>query len=283
MEDEMIEVNTLTDGYTLIAEAIKQMRPGVAVEPKVSEHVAAGVLVIDGHTISFKPSLRVLHDEYTNKTVLQKSNFKDEYQDVTEDDILQIAKTALSLADGEMARTSFASRIKAIYDQIAKALEAKGATVTRKLHGGIEGVDGQPAWYILKIDEIEERLGRYKSRKSGKLAIVVGDFGNKTRFPERKDGSFSYDVIADKLIAWANERNFHADAERTRKDNEKRIKDLASNLGVESYRWSGLSIDASTSTDHPVRLSIRYDNIVTIDNAEKLIAGLQALGLFVKK
>lgn len=130
----------------------------------------------------------------------------------------------------------------------------------------------------------EEARSRYSFsyRHNGKIRVVVGEYGNKTSYPQRKDGTHSYDKIAENAIAQmrAQERRAAADltARQTRASNEASAKALCKELGISE--WSGsFSVRASQVADQPAFVEYKISRAMTCDDARKLHAALKELGL----
>lgn len=83
----------------------------------------------------------------------------------------------------------------------------------------------------------------YFAKASGKYRVTVGAYGDRQSFPERKDGSYNYDSIADKLMVLINAEV--ADQQRAviRDSNADALAALRAKHGLDQY-------DTKVTTTH---------------------------------
>lgn len=122
-------------------------------------------------------------------------------------------------------------------------------------------------------------------KATGKTRITAGEFGDRTSYPERADGTHNYPAIADKLIAQLDRqiaRRKQREAEAANKAVVPRIIEAngLSSRGDKECGWKGgLTVSASSSTDVPVRIEFKLDRAVSEARANEIIAALTALKL----
>jgi hypothetical protein len=132
------------------------------------------------------------------------------------------------------------------------------------------------------IDYVEEREhhSSYRSRPSGKLRLSIGAWGDRASYPQRKDGSFSYDKIAVVLRGMASRKKVEAAMEAARAANANSVAALQQELNLPDY--SGV-VAASSNPEKPVlvdlsRVSSAKLNM-TVDAARALMVDLRKHGI----
>lgn len=123
-------------------------------------------------------------------------------------------------------------------------------------------------------------------RETGKIRVTVGNYGDKTQFPQRKDGAHSYDKIAE--LAVNKMRNAE---ERQRREQEaidsqmlnaKVINPLRDRLGLNEH-YGAMTVAASNSTEKPAFVRVDIRKAMTVEQAVALHEALLSLGLVKKE
>lgn len=171
-----------------------------------------------------------------------------------------------------------------IYRGITNALQRKTAAgeVTLDETTLTLTVKGTNASWRLSIDTEYERGSRWSARPTGKLRVVVGDFGDRTSYPQRKDGTHNYDAIADKLLAHANAVLARQSAEQVKRTNTVIAERLVQELGLPAY-GSGVTIEATTNPAAPIAFKFSTSGAISVERATALVAALRAAGLVAAK
>ena len=68
----------------------------------------------------------------------------------------------------------------------------------------------------IRPQKSKKALSFIQSKYTGKWSIIIGDFGNKKRFPQKKDGSFSWNKIAEEI-------KYRLDVEKARQEHKEKI------------------------------------------------------------
>ena len=125
----------------------------------------------------------------------------------------------------------------------------------------------------LFIDIIEEYSGsKWSSRKTGKLRIAVGSYGNRQSYPQRKDGTFKYDAMATTLYWIARRRIAQRVASQVQATNQ-----LAASAFVAQHlknKYGAFRVEPSAVVEKPLRVRIDIDQAMTVEQAETLHAAL---------
>lgn len=171
------------------------------------------------------------------------------------------------------------ARVDGIKQEIANELTARG--YQWDLNYKLTQIDQPDAkLYLPWIEFVEERTngGRYSvfRRENGKLQILVGDPGDRSRYRQRKDGSFRISDLVDDVLARVQRKQLEIDANRTARaraeENAQYRADLCKNYGISQYGGC-LSIDKDTGG-----LTFTANNL-TRQQAEALIVAACEAGV----
>jgi hypothetical protein len=126
----------------------------------------------------------------------------------------------------------------------------------------ISGVDVQS-----NISFTQELTHQSKRRASpnGRTRITIGPYGNRTSFPQRKDGTHSYGQIAHLLMRIAAVEIAKVSHEQERARNIPAVEDLRKDFGISGY--GPLSIHPSSSPELPVNVAITWQGTTTVEKA----------------
>lgn len=170
---------------------------------------------------------------------------------------------------------------------IAAAVEAHGhrAALVPRLNGVerlklcIDGVDLEYALTI-RVEQIKDqgRFGGYsrKDHPEGKLRVIVRAYGQARQFPQKRDGSHSYDEIALALIGLTIDQARSEQFACTRRANEAIVSVLCTELGIRAYPHNGFRLEATETAAHPVTVTFRRN--MTVEDVRQLHRQLTALG-----
>jgi len=157
---------------------------------------------------------------------------------------------------------------------LAEKLTAAGHRVG--LHNGvyIRSVDGA----LIAIEACEEyKGGSYGTQKSGKVRLIIGGYGNKVQFPQRKDGEYNWDAIikaiADRVKQklYASERNAVAEAKLAQAEVE--CDQLREAYGLQRYE----GLIRVVPSNYGIELKVSSE--ITKEQAEILIKAAKEAGL----
>ena len=134
--------------------------------------------------------------------------------------------------------------------------------------------------------EREASSSRWRSGiPNGKMRAVVGEYGDKVTYPQRKDGSLNYAKIAEEAIkrllsreAFLYERH---KMENTKARNAAVVRAFNEERGLMEY-YGSFRVSASAVKDKPAMVKVDIQQAMTFDEAAKLHAALLQLG-YVKK
>lgn len=133
-----------------------------------------------------------------------------------------------------------------VTDRKQKIEEAVAAAVGPRasLSEGKLLIDGEPVW---DLSISEDRSRTYVGRGTGTLSVTVGDYGDKSRYPQRKDGSHNYPEIAAKLVRYHDMRMAKVQASKKRDSNSQHVKQLTDQFGYHPWNFT-----ATTEESAPV-------------------------------
>lgn len=132
----------------------------------------------------------------------------------------------------------------------------------------------------LAFKEEYQSTGRFSSRATGRYRLTVGDYGEKTSFPQKKYGSFSYDKVALLLRNKAHRIVSRNNAEAARSANKEIVRRVMNAVGIEGDYSSHLS--ATADVNKPVELKFTFCRNLTEADAIALIAYLKGAGIQVR-
>lgn len=160
-------------------------------------------------------------------------------------------------------------RERPIWDGIARHL-SEGTRVRDPETGQITW-DGVKLVWLVDIQEVHAGA---KWWPTGKLKVTVGEYGNRTTYPQRKDGTFAYDKMAIKLAEIVSRRRRQEKARSQGAINSQVVKELKESLGLESYG------SEFQYTDDPARpVQVEFKRSMSVDQAKAVYKALRALGI----
>lgn len=134
----------------------------------------------------------------------------------------------------------------------------------------------------LHVENRQERLSAWRSRETSQLQVTIGSYGERKTYPQKKDGSFSYDKIADRVCEWAQGKIETAKTERGKQNNSGRTSEwLASHPGIKEY-YGAMRVSPSSVDGSPLFVKIEISRAMDEETATALYDFLVARG-FVKK
>ena len=125
----------------------------------------------------------------------------------------------------------------------------------------------------------ERRQYCWRSELTGKVSIVVRPFGfsgKTTRYPQKKDGTHSYDKIAQDVYNYAKAAVKDRKIKDIQRINFSTLKEFAKANDVELGAYGGGMVQASRSLLLPVALHINGD--FTFEDAAEIIKILKKTG-----
>jgi hypothetical protein len=145
---------------------------------------------------------------------------------------------ALEAAKAAELNKKVQTRFRAVAEGIVDALKALGAEASIGEDGTHRSLSSVRCGAYVEITEERNGSG-YWAKSNGRLRVTVGDYGDKTGFPQKADGTFNYAKIAQKV-------KDQLDVRAAKEAGRKRTEALASNgnalaeqlreeLGVEEH------------------------------------------------
>jgi hypothetical protein len=207
----------------------------------------------------------------------------------------EAARAAKAKAEQEAAQAAIAARRKKFEkpaNAIVAALKALApdrtfeARIANSARNSAEVIEVRKDKQYSRLPSIELRLklagNSWRRYETDKLRVTVGEYGNKTSFPPRKDGTHSYVKIAELAVSQMLNREqrdkAYADAEQSRRYNEQGVEDFRKSLRAREWD-SAFRIEPSSTVEKPVAVSVKIARAMTFSDAEKLYKALLALGL----
>lgn len=131
----------------------------------------------------------------------------------------------------------------------------------------------------VRFDE-EYSGSTWRQRPTGRIRIVVGDYGNRKSYPPLKDGGYSYDKIADRLLQEARKSIGNAISNERHKRNANAAVAVRAACGIDQY--NSFRVTTNENPDWPVHVKLGISRALTQEQAIELFNKLHELGL-VKK
>ena len=183
----------------------------------------------------------------------------------------------------EAEQTKIAADRRVWVEEIVKAVIAetetreqfgfKAATVTiDQVHPSSARIliNGKP-YYNIEFKSEYSGPHSWRSSPTGKMRLIVGDFGNNTSVPQRKDGSFTWSKVAEVIVneiigemRWLEKRN-------TTDTNNDIARKLAKELGYDDKTFLGYPFEGSDNPKFPIKMKLTCDSITTVDKAKRII------------
>lgn len=143
-------------------------------------------------------------------------------------------------------------------------------------------INGYDVRHWIDIHEERTAVHRFRSRPNGKVRVTIGMFGDSGRksYPQRADGTHSYDKIADQLVGIVEQQAAKDRMERTRRANAASVNIVAlqAELGVSEYS-AAFRVAASADRAAPVFVKVAIGRAMTVEQVRALHAALVAAGV----
>jgi len=143
----------------------------------------------------------------------------------------------------------------------------------------VNGVD--VSFYIHIVEEYGSGSSVWRRKPTGRTRLSIGDYGSRQSYPQRKDGSFKWEAIANTLISLANRTNTRVRLEGHRKANESVVERVRSRLNVTGYALTScpMSVSASSVPERPLMVEVKFTKAMTEAEAVALHHALKMVGL----
>ena len=188
-------------------------------------------------------------------------------------------------AEAELAALTLAEKSVTYrtLDGIARAARAAGTTdavveFTFTVHGFDEAarfvalpqlvIRGVNLTHAITVKGTHTHVSSWRVRPTGKLVCTVSLTETKT-FPQRKDGSFSYEKIAELLVAEVERRLTRANMDEVRNTNRAGVDALRQDLGLEKYHGV-MQVEPSANVTFPVHVTVKIERSMTYARAVEL-------------
>ncbi len=176
-------------------------------------------------------------------------------------------KAAFGSASYKLAELAKVDRFRDIKQSIANAVNAlkkEGVVAAVNEHNNLTINGKSSVWIDLREDRSSNYYGRRQGEKTNKISVTVGDYGDKSRYPQRKDGGHNYPEIAAKLVRYyeAQQAREKAHAHTTiNRDSVKMLQD--------KYTWSSpWSFTTTSILEKPVRVERKLSLVGTPEEVE---------------
>lgn len=162
---------------------------------------------------------------------------------------------------------------------IVKALESQTELdVVYDETSGKISIGGVSTDYVITIEQERTSYSRFSSRPTGKTRIVVGDYGDRTSYPQRKDGGHNYEAIADKLVNYAERKIAQDRANFQARVNQSKVDEVIEATGHKN-NYGNVRFSSSAARDLPVFVTVEIKKSMTSEQAIAVHAALKQLGL----
>lgn len=138
-------------------------------------------------------------------------------------------------------------------------------------------ISGMSTSQVVDFSEMSEHLSKWRSRPSGKMKFTVGPYGARTNYPQRKDGSFNYLEIANRLVHWAISQVEQKRIEQQRVANQAAVAAAVQKI-IPNKNYQDVIV-ASADVSKPVRFNFKIAHAMTEDEAVTLAAAIRAVGI----
>jgi hypothetical protein len=217
-------------------------------------------------------------------------DFQDEYQASkaaaeaaakTAEEAKEQAERVAAQAEREQQFKARAQRLfplrQRIQDAVLKqAPDITVAIVTDNFSFLMDGVD--MSGMLAFEPEYDPGYTRYSRKATNRVAIVVGSYGDRQRYPQRKDGNHKYEAIAEYLLGRLRRLRFEEQANAKRRANASAVSALCKEF---DFREWG-PVQASAAPEAPI--TVHLDRFLlkslsmTPEAARTLLIALRAAG-----
>ena len=165
-----------------------------------------------------------------------------------------------------------------IYERIAAKVTKPHVAVVDAEKGKLV-IDGIDVTYYIEFKSEYTEISRWRSKPTGKMRISVGDYGSRTSFPQKKDGSHNYEEIARRLAMIARNKNAAAKADALRQANSAGLATLKAELFPNDKNGYCNVIAGSVDAQAPVLFKFDIYHNMSPDQARTLAAAMRAAGI----
>lgn len=137
-------------------------------------------------------------------------------------------------------------------------------------------VDGEDVCFDIHIEDDYEKVSSWRSRPTGHKKVVIGFYGDRKTFRKRKDGTYNWKLMGEKLQEIAATRRRRKEHEAAVNASSAKAANLRQELGLSTYCSA---IDCSGDAGK-VKLRVG-DLVLTPDKAKEVVEALAALGIKV--
>lgn len=179
-------------------------------------------------------------------------------------------------------------KLAEVYTNLAAACRAAGAEAEylpppAGLSEGKLIVNDHGAHRYVDLSAEKTKQG-WRSVPNGKYRVKVGWFGETKQFPEKADGSFSYDKMAEQLIlAVRYKQNLQRQVDRQSR-NEATLKQTREDGSLADVRMSegkGARLEFRPTSEEalPVQVTFQVAKLMTVEQAKAFEQTLKQAGL----
>lgn len=135
-------------------------------------------------------------------------------------------------------------------------------------------IDGISLKYQVNIKE--EYSSGWRPKPTGRIRVTVGDWGSRQSFVQLKDGTFSK-ACAEALIYEATRMKTAKERETRANANRDVVADFLADHPLSGY--GAMRVSTSSSLEAPIRVELKMDSLMTVEDAAKLYDALMSVGL----
>lgn len=152
-------------------------------------------------------------------------------------------------------------------------------TITLKTEPSAQGpvlaVDGvEVDWFISAQEEYSR--DRWHGKSTGRVFYRVGDYGDRTIFKVRKDGSVRWDDMAALVYRLARKRA----AERRASAQSNANTGVVKTFREKNFKYGGYDFTTSSSPEKPIFVKVEIKKAMTETEAQELLDLLRAKGWY---
>lgn len=172
------------------------------------------------------------------------------------------------------------ARESSVLARIAAAVKVvdQKAVVRHEVRSGTITVDGINVTGRFRIEEERAHQSKWRSSPTGKYRVVVGDYGHRTSYPQRKDGGHNYEAIAHCLLGHARQEIANTQARAVAEQNAWVAEKLVKELRLPRY-YGAMSVRPSADQELPVFVQVEFKKAMTMEQVLALGEALIALGI----
>lgn len=96
-------------------------------------------------------------------------------------------------------------------------------------------LNGADVYTFIAFEGERTRISSWRSQANGKMRMSVGHYGERTSYPQRKDGSFNYEAAAQHIVNCVHKAHYEAKAKAAVANNWRALTSMKEEFGLKEH------------------------------------------------